>query len=57
MHSACGFYPRTRSYDAAREILDDAHLLNVKAMAELFPGAAIEHERIAGFTKSLIAIR
>jgi hypothetical protein len=54
---ACGFYPRARSYDEARNILDDARLLDAQAMATLFPDAAIEHERIAGLTKSLIAIR
>ena len=37
--------------------LDDARLLDFKAMAELFPDGAIERERFAGFTKSLIAIR
>jgi len=57
MHRACGFYPRARSVDEARQILDDARLLDSKAMAELFPDAAIERERIAGLTKSLIAIR
>jgi Methyltransferase domain len=57
MRRACGFYPRARSADEARHILDDARLLDSKAMAELFPDAAIERERIAGLTKSLIAIR
>lgn len=54
---ACGFYPRAGSYDEARRILDDARLLDAKAMAALFPDAVIERERVAGFTKSLIAIR
>ena len=57
MRHACGFYPRARSRDEARRILDDARLLDCGAMAELFPDAAIERERFAGFTKSLIAIR
>jgi hypothetical protein len=57
MRRACGFYPRARSCDEARRILDDARLLDPRAMAELFPDAAIQHERFAGFTKSLIAIR
>lgn len=56
MRRACGFYPRARSYHEARDILDDARLLDARAMAELFPDAAIERERIAGLTKSLIAI-
>jgi hypothetical protein len=54
---ACGSYPRAGSYDEARRILDDARLLDAKAMAALFPDAVIERERVAGFTKSLIAIR
>ena len=57
MRRACGFYPRARSADEARRILDDAHLIDARAMAELFPDATIERERFAGFTKSLIAIR
>jgi len=57
MHRACGFYPRARSCDEARHILDDARLIDSKAMAALFPDAVIEHERYVGFTKSLIAIR
>jgi hypothetical protein len=56
-HRACGFYPRAKSCDEAREILDDARLLDARAMAELFPDAAIERERFAGLTKSLIAVR
>ncbi len=54
---ACGYFPRARSYDEARNILDDARLLDARAMATLFPDAVIERERIAGLTKSLIAIR
>jgi hypothetical protein len=57
MRRACGFYPRAQSSDEARRILDDARLLDFEAMAELFPDGAIERERFAGFTKSLIAIR
>ncbi len=54
---ACGFYPRARSCDEARHILDDARLLDANALAALFPDARIERERFAGLTKSLIAIR
>jgi hypothetical protein len=56
-HRACGYYPRAESYGQAREILDDARLLDAQAMAVLFPDASIERERIAGLTKSLMAIR
>src|SRR5271166_4176550 len=54
---ACGYHPRAESYGQAREILDDARLLDAQAMAVLFPDATIERERIAGLTKSLMAIR
>ena len=57
MHRACGYYPRAKSYGEAREILDDARLLDAKAMGLLFPDAVIERERFAGLTKSLIAVR
>ena len=57
MRRACGFYERARTCSEARQILDDAHLLDAHAMAELFPDALIERERFAGFTKSLIAVR
>ncbi len=54
---ACGYYPRANSISEAREILDDARLLDITAMKLLFPDAEIERERFAGVTKSLIAIR
>ena len=54
---ACGYFPRAQSYGEAREILDDAQLLDARALALLFPDAVIERERLAGLTKSLIAIR
>ncbi|HEY6255802.1 MAG TPA: class I SAM-dependent methyltransferase [Xanthobacteraceae bacterium] len=54
---ACGYHPRAQSYDEARNILDDARLLDAPAMSALFPDAVIERERFAGLTKSLIAIR
>jgi hypothetical protein len=57
MRFACGFFPRARSCDEARRILDELRLLDAQAMAELFPDAMIERERFAGFTKSLIAVR
>lgn len=57
MQRACGFYPRARSCNEARRIIDDARLIDARAMSELFPDAMIERERFAGFTKSLIAVR
>ena len=56
MRRACGFYPRAKSSDEARHILDDARLLDARALADLFPDAVIEREHFAGLTKSLIAI-
>lgn len=56
MAKACGFYPRAASEDEARTILDDARLLDYRAMASLFPDSTIERERFIS-TKSLIAIR
>ncbi|MCG6203117.1 class I SAM-dependent methyltransferase [Rhodopseudomonas sp. HC1] len=53
---ACGFYPRAKNVDEAREILADAQLLDAAAMAELFPDSVIERERFV-LTKSLIAVR
>jgi hypothetical protein len=54
---SCGYFPRARSYDEARNILDDSRLFDARAMAALFPDAVIERERFAGITKSLMAIR
>jgi hypothetical protein len=57
MRWACGFHPRARSAGEARQMLDDARLVDARAMRELFPDAVVERERFAGFTKSLIAVR
>jgi hypothetical protein len=57
MHRAHGFYPQARSCGEAQHILEDVRLLDARAMAELFPDAVIERERLAGLTKSLVAIR
>lgn len=46
-----------RSCGEAQHILEDVRLLDARAMAELFPDAVIERERLAGLTKSLVAIR
>jgi hypothetical protein len=45
------------SLDEADTILGDAALLDAREMAELFPDARIVRETVAGFVKSLIAVR
>jgi hypothetical protein len=57
MRRAHGFYPRAQTLDQAHRILDDARLLDVRAMTALFPDGVIERERFVGITKSLLAIR
>lgn len=54
---ACGFYPKAANVDEANAILQDAILLNAPSMAALFPESTIVKERVAGLTKSLIAVR
>jgi hypothetical protein len=54
---ACGAFPRAESYDDAKRFIEDAILLDAADMAALFPDAVIERERVAGLTKSLIAVR
>ncbi|TDR88164.1 class I SAM-dependent methyltransferase [Enterovirga rhinocerotis] len=56
MRRALGFYPKAQTLDEAHRILDDASLVDAREMAELFPEARIERERVFGLTKSLIAI-
>jgi hypothetical protein len=53
----CGFYPRAQSMDEGMRYVEDAILLTYGQMAELFPDARIEREKVALMTKSLIAIR
>jgi hypothetical protein len=52
-----GFYPKAASLDEAMRYAEDAILLTHGQMAELFPDARIEREKVAFLTKSLIAIR
>ena len=54
---ACGFYPRASNIDEALMILEDARLVNLRAMKALFPDSTIERERVLGLPKSLIAVR
>jgi hypothetical protein len=57
MRWSCGFHPRARTAGEARQMIDDARLVDARAMSELFPDAVIERERVVGLTKSLIAVR
>lgn len=54
---ARGCYPRARDESQARDILQDAVLLDAPAMASLFPGSTIAREKVGFLTKSLIAVR
>ena len=54
---ALGCYPRAETVSQAREILQDAILLDAAAMRSLFPKSSIAREKVAGLTKSLIAVR
>jgi len=40
-----------------RHCIDEMRLLNAAELAELFPGAAIHHERLCGLSRALIAYR
>lgn len=57
MRRALGFYPKAQTLDEAHRIMADASLVDAREMAELFPEARIERERVLGLTKSLVAIR
>ncbi|MBO0663341.1 class I SAM-dependent methyltransferase [Jiella sp. MQZ9-1] len=51
-----GFFPKARSYDEAYRNVADIRLLDRKLMRQLFPGATLVDEKVAGLTKSLMAI-
>lgn len=51
------FHRRAATLTDAYKILDDAALLDLADMRDLFPDATIEKERVGPFTKSLIAVR
>jgi hypothetical protein len=55
-HFNVGWYKRIRDPDAARSEVESIQLLTQQRFAALFPGARIHKERIAGLTKSFVAI-
>jgi Methyltransferase domain len=54
---ACGFYPKAETLAEAHKFVDDAHLLSIRQMRQLFPDATVHRERFYGLSKSLIAVR
>jgi hypothetical protein len=54
---ALGAFPRAGTIEDAQRFIEDSTLLDARRFAALFPGSAIERERVLGLTKSLIAIR
>jgi hypothetical protein len=52
-----GWYKRAPDAAAARALVDSHRLLAEAELRALFPDATIEHERVLGLTKSLIAYR
>lgn len=52
-----GFFPRAASRDEAWRNVADIRLLDAKMMRRLFPGAEHLEERVAGLTKSLMAVQ
>jgi ubiquinone/menaquinone biosynthesis C-methylase UbiE len=52
-----GWYKRIPSLSKAREEVDSIQLLTRGKFADLFPGATIYEEKIAGLTKSFVAYR
>lgn len=52
-----GFFQRIPSWSEARDVIDHHRLLSARQMASLFPDAALRREKLAGFSKSLIAVR
>jgi hypothetical protein len=57
MRRSLGWSDRAATVAAGMDMLESAVLLNKRMMAALFPDATIISERLAGLTKSFIAIR
>ena len=57
MSRGAGFYGKAKNLDEAMDHVENAVLLDSRRFQHLFPDAMIERERVAGMTKSLMAIR
>jgi len=57
MQFALGPFPKAETLSRAVEWVQNCHLLGRQQFQFLFPDAVIQPERVAGLTKSLIAIR
>ncbi len=51
-----GFFPRAKTREEAYNNVADIRLLDRKMMRRLFPEADLREERVAGLTKSLMAV-
>ncbi|MBO0905854.1 SAM-dependent methyltransferase [Jiella sonneratiae] len=52
-----GFFPRAKTAEEAWNNVAEIRLLDKKLMRRLFPEADLREERVAGLTKSLMAVR
>lgn len=57
MRFSLGFFRRVENAAEAREIIHHHRLLSARQMRRLFPDGSVEFEKVAGFNKSIIAIR
>jgi hypothetical protein len=55
-HFDVGWYKRIRDKGAARAEVESIQLLTRARFAAFFPGARIHEEKVAGLTKSFVAI-
>lgn len=53
---ACGAFPRAETLDDAYRFIEDSILLDARRLQHLFPNSVIERERVAGLTKSIVAV-
>lgn len=54
---ACGFYPKAETLAEAQKFVNDASLISMRQMRQLFPDAVVHREQFYGLSKSLIAVR